>query len=108
MEAIVPICIAAVCGVSHNAKIELTARCLRAEVKTHALRGTCYDNPRKGRRPPGLLAQHLFDQTCELADIANGEHPAMLLDQAGAGEIVEFPRHSFAVGAYATCDFRMR
>ena len=80
----------------------------RARLQLLALASTGHDSSKRKGRPPVLFAQYLFDQTCELADIANDEHPAMLLNQAGAGEIVEFPRHSFAVGAYATCDFRMR
>ncbi len=53
----------------------------------------------------GLSAEDLFDHSCEFTDTANSEHSAMLLDQAGVGEVVELPRHRFAVGADTTCYF---
>ena len=56
---------------------------------------------------PGLFAKDLFNRPGEAGEIGNDKRATAPLDQSGALERVQLPRHRFAGGTHAGGDFRM-
>ncbi len=56
---------------------------------------------------PGLFAKDLFNRPGEAGEIDNDKRATVPLDQSGALERVQLPRHRFAVGTHAGGDLRM-
>ena len=56
---------------------------------------------------PGLFAKDLFNRPGEAGEIGNDKRATAPLDQSGALERVQLPRHRFAVGTHAGGDLRM-